>query len=165
MPCRLDRGSHRGFMKISARFSKKIIPGRRAALLAAVLLLALVVSPACIMFTGSATATPPAQPDFEPLRDALVIEPAALPAARKGDVYAAEIHITKNVTPVGDMLIKTGQLPAGLQFVFLKGKDAAQISGIPEEAGTFTFTLYVWCYGTMVSGQTLEKEYKIVVDE
>jgi len=149
-------------MKISAQFPKRILPGRRVALWTAILLLAPVVS-ACGLLIGSATATPRPTPDFAPLRPDLVFEPATLPAVRKGEIYNVEIHVTKNVTPVGDMLIMTGKLPPGLELVFLNGKDTARISGIPDETGTFTFTLDAWCFGTMVSGQSLEKEYQIVV--
>jgi hypothetical protein len=63
------------------------------------------------------------------------------------------------------MMIQDGELPAGLDFVFLDGEDAAEIIGIPEEAGVFEFTVYAWCYGMQVSGQTLEKKYQIVVKE
>lgn len=34
-----------------------------------------------------------------------------------------------------------------------------------QEIGTFKITIYAWCFGTMVSGQTLEKEYHIVVSK
>jgi hypothetical protein len=88
-----------------------------------------------------------------------------LPNAQLGVKYETEIQITQNVTPVGDMKIKQGALPAGLELEFMNGEDAAKISGIPDETGTFTVTLYAWCYGTMVSGQTVEKEYQIVVEK
>lgn len=122
---------------------------------------------ACSLVTGilPATPTPQLDPTFEPVTDVLVIEPATLANAQRGVMYEAEIHITQNVTPVGDMLIKSGSLPAGLGLVFIQGEDAVKISGIPEEAGIFSFKLYVWCFGTMVNGQTLEKDYQIVVGE
>jgi hypothetical protein len=109
-----------------------------------VLFLLPVFSFACSFFT------PMREPDptFVPVRDPLMIEPAFLPNAQKGVTYEAEIHITKNVTPVGDMYIKSGTLPAGLELVFMKGQDTANISGIPEETGTFSFKLYAWCFGT-----------------
>jgi len=44
------------------------------------------------------------------------------------------------------------------------GVDGAKISGVPEETGTFTFTVSVSCFSTMVVGQTAEKEYVIVVE-
>ena len=132
-----------------------------------VLLLFLMVSVACSLFTKAPVASPTQEtdPNFEPMRDPLVIEPAALPEAQAGVMYEVEIHVTQNATPVGDMWIKDGELPAGLEFVFLNNKDAAKISGIPQEAGTFKITIYGWCFGTMVSGQTLEKEYQLVVNE
>jgi hypothetical protein len=53
-----------------------------------------------------------------------------------------------------------------LEPVKVEGEDdTAKISGVPEEAGTFTFTVRVWCYGTNVSAQQGEKEYSILVEE
>ncbi len=125
------------------------------------------VSAACSSLTGAPIATPTQEtkPYVRAVPDPLVIEPASLPEAQTGVMYEIELHITQNVTPVGDMWIKGGTLPAGLEFVFLKGKDAAKISGMPQKAGTFNITIYAWCFGTMVSGQTLEKEYQIVVNK
>jgi hypothetical protein len=80
-------------------------------------------------------------------------------------MYEAEIHITQNNTPAGDISIASGTLPAGLEFIWVEGDDFAKISGITEETGTYTFTVAVWCYGTMVAGQTGEKEYRIVADK
>jgi hypothetical protein len=79
--------------------------------------------------------------------------------------YEVKMQITQNVTPVGDMMVQGGELPNGLEFIFLDGEDAAQIIGVPKEAGEFEFTVYAWCYGTQVSGQTLEKKYEIIVKE
>ena len=95
---------------------------------------------------------------------ALQFEPDTLPASQMGAPYEAEIRVTQNVTPVGKFSISKGALPAGLELVDIEG-DAAKISGIPEEAGTFTFTVRVWCYGTSVDGQVGEKEYSIVVEK
>lgn len=130
-----------------------------------VLILAM-VSVACSLFTRGIQETQETpEPNFEPVTDQLVIEPAALPEAQLGEPYEVRIIITENVTPVGDMAITNGALPEGLEVVFTEGEDSATISGIPKEAGTFTVALYIWCYGTQVSGQTLEKEYTLVVKE
>ena len=94
----------------------------------------------------------------------LQFEPDILPDSQMGAPYEVEIHITENSTPVGKFSISKGALPAGLELVDIEG-DAAKISGIPEEVGTFTFTVSVWCYGTSVNGQTGEKEYSIVVEK
>jgi len=56
-------------------------------------------------------------------------------------------------------------LPPGLELVIVENvADTARITGTPEKAGTFTFTINVWCYGTMVSGQMGSKEYTILVE-
>jgi len=132
-----------------------------------VLLLLPVLSLACSALTRSlsATSTPGPEPNFEPVTTPLLITPASLPEAQAGVIYEVKIQITQNVTPVGDMMIQEGELPAGLEFVFLDGEDAAQIIGVPQDAGVFEFTVYAWCFGTQVSGQTLEKKYRIVVTE
>ncbi len=132
-----------------------------------VLLLLPVLSLACSALTRSlsATSTPESEPTFEPVTTRLLITPESLPEAQVGVMYEVKMQITQNVTPVGDMMIQEGELPAGLEFVFLDGEDAAQIIGVPKDVGVFEFTVYVWCYGTQVSGQTLEKKYRIVVKE
>ena len=134
-----------------------------------VLLLLPVLSLACSALTRSlsATSTPESEPnfEFEPVTTPLLITPTSLPEGQVGVMYEVKIQITQNVTPVGDMMIQAGELPAGLEFVFLDGEDAAQIIGVPQDAGVFEFTVYAWCYGTQVSGQTLEKKYRIVVKE
>jgi hypothetical protein len=135
----------------------------RSPIRAAILLMSL-VSLACVRLAGGASTATPA-PTFVPVSEPLQIKPDVLPSAQVGKMYETEIQITQNVTPVGDITIQQGALPAGLQMEFLRGEDAAKISGIPDETGTFTVTLFAWCYGTMVSGQTVEKEYQIVVEK
>ncbi len=131
-----------------------------------VILLLTVFSFACSLFTRGSQPTPEPTPFWNTTpAGPLTIEPASLPRAHKGVMYAAEIHITQNVTPVDDISIKDGTLPAGLELVFINGENTAKISGVPEEAGTFSFTIDVWCYGTMKMGQTLKKDYQIVVEE
>ena len=117
------------------------------------------------LFSTAPIATPTleTEPNFEPVTDPLLIEPTTLPEAQVGVMYEVKMQITRNVTPVGDMWIKEGALPIGFEFAFLNGEDAAQISGVPEEVGIYNITIYAWCFGTMVAGLTMEKEYQIVV--
>jgi hypothetical protein len=131
-------------------------------ILSAVLLTAL-VSMSCLLFTNPTRTPQPEEPNFGPTGGPLKFEPDALLPAQAGVMYEAEIRITGNNTPAGDFSLSNGTLPAGLELVKVEGEDAATISGIPEETGTFTFTVSVWCFGTQVSGQTGEKEYNIVV--
>ena len=95
--------------------------------------------------------------------DALVFSPDELPDARAGDYYEASISISNNRTPAGGYSLAEGSLPPGLELEYVQEDYSARIRGTPSEAGTFTFTLRVWCYGTMESGQTGEKPYTIVV--
>jgi hypothetical protein len=140
--------------------------------------LALIVIPslACSLFTGGdATPSPTGTttPDyiFEPVTAPLKFEPdpstgsgQALPNAQTGVEYEAEIRVSDNVTPVFSMTVSDGTLPAGLELIYEDGVDGATIRGVPEEAGTFTFTISAACFGTMVSGQVGEKEYVIAVE-
>jgi hypothetical protein len=124
------------------------------------------MSLACSVFTRftRTEATPTSNYIFTPSTILVKIEPDSLPNAQTGVEYEVEIRVSDNVTPVDNVSISSGALPAGLDLVFVDGEDGAKISGVPEEAGTFIFTVAVGCKGTMVSGQTAEKEYVIVVE-
>jgi hypothetical protein len=97
-------------------------------------------------------------------RPALQFSPATLPDAQVGSSYAATITVSQAVTPVGGASVQDGALPAGLDLAVAKEPaNTIQISGTPTVAGTFSFTIYVWCYGTNVSGQTATQGYRLVV--
>jgi hypothetical protein len=129
-------------------------------------LLMIIASISCSLFAFGTEPTQETDPCCLPTPSGpLKFEPDTLPSAQVGVKYEAEIRVTQNSTPAGDISISKGSLPVGLEIVKVKGEDIAKISGIPEETGTFTFTVYAWCYGTMVSGQTGEKEYEIDVEK
>ncbi len=138
---------------------------RRMLLYGLILLPALSLACSALTRLLPATSTPEPEPTFEPVTTPLLIAPESLPEAHVGQPYEVTIQITQNVTPVGDLFIQSGELPAGLEFAFLNGEDAAHIVGIPEEPGVYEFTVYAWCYGTQVSGQTLMQKYQLVVTE
>jgi hypothetical protein len=97
-------------------------------------------------------------------RPALQFSPTTLPDAQVGSAYAATITVSQAATPVGGASVQDGALPAGLQLALAKEPiNTIQISGTPTVAGTFSFTIYVWCYGTNVGGQTATQEYTVVV--
>ncbi len=100
---------------------------------------------------------------FTPPRGLLKFDPAVLPEAQVGVPYEAKVSISDNATPAGEFSISEGTLPGGLTMEKIEGEDAARISGTPQEAGAFTFRIFVWCYGTNVSGQVGEKEYTLTV--
>jgi hypothetical protein len=130
-----------------------------------VVLLVSMVSFACSLFTRGEAKTPTPDPYiFSPVTTPLKIEPDSLPSAQTGTEYEVEIHVSDNVTPVSSVSISNGVLPTGLKLVFVDHIDGAKISGVPEETGTFTFTVFVSCFGTMVSGQSAKKEYTIIVE-
>jgi hypothetical protein len=98
-------------------------------------------------------------------RPSLEFKPDQMPTARVGQPYQVDILIARNVTPVGIFSITDGTLPPGLNLVSDRNLGIGRISGTPSHAGTFNFTVSVWCLGTNVGGQTGEKQYKIVVGE
>ncbi len=100
---------------------------------------------------------------FTPPRGPLKFDPAVLPDAQVGVPYEAKVSISDYATPAGDFSISEGTLPGGLTLEKIEGESAARISGTPQEAGSFTFRIFVWCYGTNVSGQVGEKEYTLTV--
>jgi len=131
------------------------------------LALFLISSLAC-SFVTDLIAPPPTlepYPTFAEVATPLLFDPSELPPAKVGEKYEVKIAISQNVTPVNSMIINSGGLPAGLLFEFLSGEDAGLISGVPVEAGTFDFTVLVSCFGTMVSGQSGQMKYQIIVGE
>ena len=65
---------------------------------------------------------------------------------------------------MGGAGIQDGRLPDGLQLVLGDNHDnTMRISGTPTAAGTYHFTISVWCLGTNVSGQTGTQVYTLVV--
>jgi hypothetical protein len=93
----------------------------------------------------------------------LIFSPTDLPEAEVGQPYQVTIAISENYTPVGDVFIESGALPSGLTLTFLENTDTAEITGTPEEAGTFEFVIGAWCMGTNVSGDTGRQAYTLVV--
>lgn len=97
-------------------------------------------------------------------RPALEFSPATLPDAQVGSPYASTITVSQAVTPVGGASVQDGALPAGLDLALAKEPDdTIHISGTPTVAGTFSFTIEVWCFGTNVGGQTATQGYALVV--
>ena len=128
------------------------------------MVLIVMVTLACSLFARTQETPTPDPYIFPEVTTPLKIEPDSLPNAQTGVEYEVEIRVSDNVTPVSSVFISDGTLPAGLELMFVDGEDRVTISGTPEEAGTFTFTVFVSCVGTMVAGQTGEKEYVIVVE-
>jgi hypothetical protein len=97
-------------------------------------------------------------------RSELQFSPTTLPDAQVGSAYAATITVTQAATPVDGASVQDGALPAGLELAVSRDPiDTIHLSGTPTAAGTFKFTIYVWCLGTQVSGQTATQEYTLVV--
>ena len=100
---------------------------------------------------------------FTPARGPLKFSPAVLPDAQLGVPYEATITISGNATPAGQFSLSEGVLPNGLTLEKVEGADSVLLRGTPQAAGTFKFKVFVWCYGTNVSGQDGEQEYSLTV--
>jgi hypothetical protein len=96
---------------------------------------------------------------------AISFMPEKMPDGQVGVPYQVQIVVAGNATPVGNYSISTGTLPPGLELVMDEQPHTAAITGTPAQAGTYSFSVSVWCYGTNVSGQTGEKQYTILVGE
>ncbi len=122
----------------------------------------LVLLALAVLASLSCRAATPAEQ--EPTASPLVFKPQALPDAQVGAAYSVQVTVEHSRTPVGAFSLQDGQLPPGLTLEKVKGVEStAEISGTPTQAGAYKFVVYVWCYGTQVSGQTGEKEYSLVV--
>ena len=130
-------------------------------------LLTAIVSVSCLLVSRAKARPTPDEPEptFAPVTTPLKIEPESLPNGQTGVAYEVELRVSDNVTPVYDVSISSGALPAGLELIFEDGIDGAKITGTPDETGSFTFIISVSCFGTQVSGQTAEKEYQIIVEQ
>ncbi len=98
------------------------------------------------------------------VRDPLEFSPTTLPDGQVGVSYAQTITVSHAATPVGGVSVQDGSLPPGLDVNLGEQHDnVVHVTGTPSAAGTYTFTIYVWCYGTQVSGQTATQAYTLVV--
>lgn len=95
---------------------------------------------------------------------ALVFSPTQLPEGQTGQAYQVDIVVSGNYTPVETIVIATGSLPPGLTLTRPGNRDSASISGTPQEAGRFEFTVRASCLGTNVSGQTGQQVYTLTVE-
>jgi hypothetical protein len=96
-------------------------------------------------------------------RGPLKFDPDTLPGAQVGVPYDVKLTVVQNATPVGQFSLIEGGLPRGLTLEKVQSENSARISGTPEETGSFTFKIFVWCYGTNVNGQSGEMSYTILV--
>ncbi len=111
-------------------------------------------------------SSPTPEPTFAPLPRSttpLEFSPEKLPEAQAGQAYTAIITIAGNETPVYIASIQSGELPPGLVLQEVRQGHTLEISGTPQQPGEYIFTLSVGCFGTMVSGQEGQYEYRLVV--
>ncbi len=88
--------------------------------------------------------------------------PDILPDGVSGVPYEVHLSISGNVTPVDAFSISEGSLPPGLKLENLEDR-SARLVGTPQTAGTYHFTVFVFCLGTNVSGQQGEQAYSLTI--
>ena len=96
----------------------------------------------------------------------LKLSPETLPDGQVGQPYSVEITVPDNDWPIAEFYITEGELPAGLVFTWdqmAEDNMKATISGTPEAAGEYTFTVWVAGMGTNTSGPEGSREYTLVI--
>ncbi|MGL6074526.1 MAG: Ig domain-containing protein [Fimbriiglobus sp.] len=94
----------------------------------------------------------------------LAISPGELAEAQIDSEYEAKIEVSRrDDLPVGGITVISGSLPPGLTLSHKNGQNTATISGRPQAAGEYSFTIRAWCLSTMVSGRTGQRSYTLVV--
>ena len=95
--------------------------------------------------------------------DTLQFSPETLPDGQVVQAYKVVISLSNQRTPAFNIGAGTDRLPPGLKGVFDQEKQTYTIDGTPTQAGAFSLTVSALCYGTNVSGQSGEIEYRLVV--
>ena len=95
--------------------------------------------------------------------DELEVSPSKLPDGTVGQQFQALITVGNNDTPLGGARLLSGELPPGLKLGEVENDDTLPIRGVPEQSGSFSFQLELWCYGTNFSGQTATRSYDITI--
>ena len=126
-------------------------------------ILILVLTSVSCKFFSAKTPEPTPEPYIFTPYPSLEIKPDRLPDGQTGTPYDAIIRIGNVKTAVGDVVVDKGDLPPGLALKKDLENSSVSISGTPQEAGTYSFLLRVWCYGTNIAGQTGEIKYSITV--
>lgn len=91
-------------------------------------------------------------------RQGIFLNPVTLPPATAGVAYHATIFAEQTRAAVS-FRVESGALPAGFQFGATTG-NMAGLSGVAEQAGTYTFRIAVVESGT---GRTASREYTLTV--
>lgn len=98
------------------------------------------------------------------MRSSLHLSPDELPAAAVGTDYTVTLTVVGNDTPVHDIVLKSGTLPAGLKLTHEENSQDGLIEGTPSETGTFDFVIEVSCMETNLSGGRCERSYTVTVN-
>jgi hypothetical protein len=101
--------------------------------------------------------------DISSKSDVLQFAPDTLPDGQVGQAYKVVINLSNQRTPAFNMGAGKDRLPPGLTGAFDQEKQTYTLEGTPTQAGTFSLMVSALCYGTNVSGQSGEKEYRLVI--
>ena len=93
----------------------------------------------------------------------LTFLPSRLPDAQVGESYEMAITVSGNQTPVYKISADDGELPEWLTLRYEPNDGSAKITGIPERAGVYEFTITASCFATSRSGQKGEMHYTLTV--
>ena len=94
----------------------------------------------------------------------LVFWPLELQTAYVGKRYSTVINVLNNNTPVSQIFLKQGQLPSGLRITNVSTRtNTVKISGIPERAGKYKFTIRALCLRRNMRVQSGQQSFEINV--
>ena len=93
----------------------------------------------------------------------LTFLPSRLPDAQVGESYDTTITVSGAETPIYKISADEGELPEGLTLLYEPDEGVARITGIPERAGVYEFTITASCFATSRSGQKGEMHYTLTV--
>jgi hypothetical protein len=98
-------------------------------------------------------------------RAPLRFSPDVLPDGLVGQAYLGVLAIAGNETPVTEVAVSAGALPPGLAVALQlpMSVNQVEVTGVPTQAGAWTFTLRVACAGTNRPGQAGEKTLTLTV--
>ena len=93
----------------------------------------------------------------------LTISPEDLTPGQIETSYDAEIVISGGATPVGGVYLESGDLPKGLKIEHTRGTSSARLTGIPSQAGKYSFSIGAYTHGTQCTGKSKTREYMLEI--
>ncbi|KDO02020.2 hypothetical protein [Pseudomonas donghuensis] len=95
------------------------------------------------------------------LRAQPTLSPEALPLARVGQPYQAQITLIASSSPVSGFYAEP--LPPGLTLQHQGRRPDATLVGTPQREGVYHFVVSVGAFGTQCAGLSADREYRLEV--